>query len=94
MLLASIAHAKLVYGDLEGTKTDMDSAWKILDPLDGVEGSVNAAYYGVAADYYKVRSLSVYPLLPYSLRVRLKQSMHHTIATHCYISPVSTQRKI
>ncbi|RXW22104.1 hypothetical protein EST38_g3730 [Candolleomyces aberdarensis] len=56
LLLASIAHAKLVYGDLEGTKTDMDSAWKILDPLDGVEGSVNAAYYGVAADYYKAKA--------------------------------------
>jgi len=32
----------------------MDTAWKVLDTLDGVENSVNAAYYGVAADYYKV----------------------------------------
>ena len=54
LLLASIAHAKLLYGDLEGTKSDMDAAWKILDTLEGVENGVNAAYYGVGADYYKV----------------------------------------
>ena len=54
LLLATIAHAKLLYGDVEGTKTDMDEAWKILDSLEGVENAVNAAYYGVAADYYKV----------------------------------------
>ncbi|KAF9468438.1 hypothetical protein BDZ94DRAFT_1154026 [Collybia nuda] len=56
LLLATIAHAKLLYGDLEGTKTDMDSAWKTLDTLEGVDGGVNAAYYGVAADYYKARA--------------------------------------
>jgi 26S proteasome regulatory subunit N9 len=57
LLLASIAHAKLLYGDLAGTKTDMDEAWKILDNMTGVEDGVNAAYYGVAADYYKVRGI-------------------------------------
>ncbi|KAI6163982.1 hypothetical protein EDD17DRAFT_407931 [Pisolithus thermaeus] len=56
LLLANIAHAKLLYGDLVGTKTDMDAAWKILDQLDGVDNAVNAAYYRVAADYYKVRT--------------------------------------
>jgi 26S proteasome regulatory subunit N9 len=55
LLLATIAHAKLVYGDVEGTKTDMDAAWKVLDTLEGVDNGVNAAYYGVAADYYKVQ---------------------------------------
>ena len=59
LLLATIAHAKLLYGDLEGTKTDMDSAWKVLDNLEGVDNGVNAAYYGVAADYYKA-SMSCY----------------------------------
>ncbi len=54
LLLATIAHSKLVFGDLEGTKTDMDAAWKVLDTLESVDGGVNAAYYGVAADYYKV----------------------------------------
>lgn len=54
LLLANIAHAKLVYGDLEGTKKDMDAAWKTLDQLEGVDSAVNASYYHVAADYYKV----------------------------------------
>jgi len=54
LLLASIAHAKLLYGDHEGTKKDMDAALKILDSQESVENSVNAAYYSVAADYYKV----------------------------------------
>jgi 26S proteasome regulatory subunit N9 len=58
LLLASVAHAKLLYGDLEGTKSDMDAAWKILDTLEGVDNGVNAAYYGVGADYYKVGSFS------------------------------------
>ena len=53
----SIAHAKLLC-DLEGTKSDMDAAWKILDSLEGVDNGVNAAYYGVGADYYKVGSFS------------------------------------
>jgi len=56
LLLATIAHTKLLYGDIEGTKTDMDAAWKILDTLEGVDNGVNAAYYGVAADYYKARA--------------------------------------
>ncbi|KAG6820034.1 hypothetical protein H0H93_006269 [Arthromyces matolae] len=56
LLLASIAHVKLIYGDVDGTKMDMDAAWKILDTLEGVENGVNAAYYGVAADYYKARA--------------------------------------
>lgn len=54
LLLASIAHAKLLYGDLEGTKADMDAALKILDSLESVDNGVNAEYYSVAADYYKV----------------------------------------
>ncbi|KAH8114835.1 hypothetical protein DFH11DRAFT_1854667 [Phellopilus nigrolimitatus] len=56
LLLSTLSHAKLLYGDLEGTRTDMDSAWKILDDLDGVDVSVNAAYYSVAADYYKAKA--------------------------------------
>lgn len=55
LLLATLAHAKLLFGDHEGTKNDIDAAWKVLDELSGVDPSVNAAYYEVAADYYKVR---------------------------------------
>ena len=38
---------------MEGTKADMDAAWKVLDDLSGVDSGVNAAYYSIAADYYK-----------------------------------------
>ncbi|KAJ7242735.1 hypothetical protein C8J57DRAFT_1526096 [Mycena rebaudengoi] len=51
LLLATIARAKLLYGDVEGTKTDMDKAWAVLDRLEGVDNGVNAAYYQVAACY-------------------------------------------
>lgn len=54
LALSSLAHAKLVFGDMIGTKTDIDACSKILDDLDGVEKNVSASFYGVAADYYKV----------------------------------------
>jgi hypothetical protein len=54
MLVSSIAHTKLIFGDLAGTKVDTDECQKLLDDLDGVEPSVHAAYYEVAADYHKV----------------------------------------
>lgn len=53
-VLSNVAHAKLLYGDLEGTKADLDVCSGLLDSLDGVEQSVHAAYYSVAADFYKV----------------------------------------
>ncbi|KAF9791981.1 hypothetical protein BJ322DRAFT_1026512 [Thelephora terrestris] len=56
LLLATIARAKLVFGDIEGTKADMDAAWKVLDELSGVDTGVNAAYYSIAADYYKAKA--------------------------------------
>ncbi|KAJ7234943.1 hypothetical protein C8J57DRAFT_1531219 [Mycena rebaudengoi] len=43
LLLATIARAKLLYGDVEGTKTDMDKAWAVLDRLEGAENGVNVA---------------------------------------------------
>jgi len=56
LLLSSLAHAKLLFGDTEGTRVDMEESAKVLDELDGVESSVHAAYYGVAADYYKAKA--------------------------------------
>ncbi|CAA7263988.1 unnamed protein product [Cyclocybe aegerita] len=56
LLLASIAHAKLLYGDLEGTRSDMDAAQKLLDTLENVDNGVNAAYYSVSADYFKAKA--------------------------------------
>jgi 26S proteasome regulatory subunit N9 len=59
LLLSARARAKLLYGDADGTRTDMDAAWAVLDGDGGVgvAPAVTAAYYGVAADYYKVRRL-------------------------------------
>jgi 26S proteasome regulatory subunit N9 len=62
LVLSTLAHAKLLFGDLEGSKTDIDAAWKVLDNLDAVENTVNGAYYRVAADYYKVQLFSLYLL--------------------------------
>lgn len=62
ILLTAIAKAKLLFGDKQGTKTDIDAAQKILDSLDSAENSVNAAYYRVAADYYKVRQFLLFVL--------------------------------
>lgn len=55
-VLATVAHAKLLYGDLEGTKADLDVGSGLLDNLGGVEPSVHAAYYGVASDFYKAKA--------------------------------------
>lgn len=54
LLLDLIIHAKLLYGDLEGTKADLDASWKTHDTLEGVENGVNAVYYGVASYHYMV----------------------------------------
>ncbi|KAM6493081.1 hypothetical protein JOM56_011215 [Amanita muscaria] len=56
LLVATIARAKLLYGDLEGTRAEMEKAWSVLDTLDDVESGVNAAYYGLAADFYKAKA--------------------------------------
>ena len=89
LLLATLSRAKLVYGDEDGAKKDMEEAWKVLDDLSDVESRVRAAYYSVAADYYKARSISGFHLTSCArmLIVRppsLSQSLHHTTATHCY----------
>ncbi|KZV82017.1 hypothetical protein EXIGLDRAFT_844109 [Exidia glandulosa HHB12029] len=55
-VLSTVAHAKLLYGDLEGTKTDLDVCSELLDNFDGVEPSVHAAFYSVASDFYKAKA--------------------------------------
>jgi len=102
LLLASIAHAKLLYGDLEGTRLDMDAALKILDTLENVEGGVNAACYGVAADYYKVGfffcsnfGLSCHTSLDTDLLVcRPRRSMPRITEIRCSILRVWILRRI
>jgi len=56
LLLAQLAHAKMILGDDEGARVDIDESSKVIDTLDGVETTVHAAYYGVAADYYKTKA--------------------------------------
>ena len=90
LLLATIARAKLIFGDTEGTKADMDAAWKVLDDLSGVDRGVNAAYYSIAADYYKVISPGTISFaMVLNDLPRLERSMGHITRTHCFTSPAS-----
>ncbi|WVQ98920.1 hypothetical protein IAU59_006051 [Kwoniella sp. CBS 9459] len=54
--LSSIAYAQLLLGDLPACKTSLDECEKLLAEQDTVEPSVNAGYYGVAGDYFKVKA--------------------------------------
>jgi hypothetical protein len=92
LLLSTIAHTKLVFGDEEGAKTDMDSAFKVLDELEGVESSVRAAYYGVAADYYKVSLLKLSTLLSLTPS-RQRHITHLIIATPSCTWHALTQKR-
>lgn len=57
-LLCSIeaTHYKLMLGDLDVVKKDVDQGNKVLNNYDAVETVVSAAYYRVAAEYYKARA--------------------------------------
>ena len=85
LLMATIARAKLLYGDLEGTRADMEKAWSVLDTLDDVEPGVNAAYYGLAADFYKVKPIDFLFCQAFieCNRCRLRQNIPLTIKTPC-----------
>ncbi|WVO14058.1 hypothetical protein L204_101685 [Cryptococcus depauperatus] len=54
--LSSIAYAQLLLGDLTSCKASLDETEKLLNEQDTVEPVVNAGYYGVAGDYYKVKA--------------------------------------
>jgi 26S proteasome regulatory subunit N9 len=54
--LSSIAYAQLLRGDLTACKTALDECEELLAQQDTVEPIVNAGYYGVAADYFKVKA--------------------------------------
>jgi 26S proteasome regulatory subunit N9 len=85
LLLATIARAKLTFGDIDGARTDMDAAWKILDELTSVDSAVNAAYYGMAAEYYKVRRVGGMNTSLTDLRSRPKPNMDSITRIHCCI---------
>jgi len=48
------AHYKLIINDIEGCKAAMDECEKILDDLPETEPVINASFYRVSANYYKV----------------------------------------
>ena len=54
--LASIAYAQLLLGDLPACKKSLDEVETLLADQDTVEPVVNAGYYGVAGDYFKVKA--------------------------------------
>nr|KIR46678.1 26S proteasome regulatory subunit N9 [Cryptococcus bacillisporus CA1280] len=54
--LSSIAYAQLLLGDLPACKSSLDECEKLLSEQDTVEPVVNAGYYGVAGDYFKVKA--------------------------------------
>ncbi|RSH93921.1 26S proteasome regulatory subunit [Saitozyma podzolica] len=54
--LSSIAYAQLLLGDLPACKKSLDECEKLLAEQDSVEPVVNAGFYGVAGDYFKVKA--------------------------------------
>ncbi|GMK55133.1 hypothetical protein CspeluHIS016_0201890 [Cutaneotrichosporon spelunceum] len=54
--LSALAYAQLLLGDLPGCKKRLDECEKLLNEQDNVDPLVYAGYYGVAADYYKVKA--------------------------------------
>lgn len=51
-----IARVKLHLRDIDGAKSLLDSASKTLDMFDSLDPVINAAYYGVWSEYYKVKA--------------------------------------
>lgn len=55
LAIMETAHYKLMVGDYEGCKAAMEECEKVLDDLVGHDPAINANFYRVSADYYKVR---------------------------------------
>lgn len=49
------AHFKLLLGNLDETKKDMDKCEVVMQELDSTDLGVSASFYRVCGDYYKVR---------------------------------------
>jgi 26S proteasome regulatory subunit N9 len=52
--LVETASIKLLLGDGETVRKDLDAASKILDAFDSVDNVIHAAFYRVNADYFSV----------------------------------------
>ncbi|KAJ3275865.1 26S proteasome regulatory subunit [Terramyces sp. JEL0728] len=53
LISTEIARNKLLSGDLEGCKTNIEECEKILDLLPGTDPVINAGFYRVSSDYFK-----------------------------------------
>lgn len=51
----AVARVKLDLNDLDGARSDLDKAERVLDSFDSVETVVHAAFYGANADYYQAK---------------------------------------
>ena len=56
--LVETASLKLLLGQVETVRKDLDAASKILDSFDSIDTIIHAAFYRVNADYYSVRPFS------------------------------------
>jgi 26S proteasome regulatory subunit N9 len=53
--LVETTSIKLLLGDGETVRKDLDAANKILDTFDSIDNVIHAAFYRVNADYFSVR---------------------------------------
>jgi hypothetical protein len=84
--LVEAASLKLLLGQGEAVRKDLDGAAKILDTFDSVDPVIHAAYYRVNADYYSVC------LCPITLTSRAKLTTHSTTIMLFYTSLVYPNR--
>jgi 26S proteasome regulatory subunit N9 len=56
--LVETASIKLLLGNGETVRKDLDAAIKILDTFDSIDNVIHAAFYRVNADYFSVQSSS------------------------------------
>ena len=73
----------------------MEKAWGVLDTLDDVEPGVNAAYYGLAADYYKA-GVHIAILIAHTdcCACRQRQNMLRITKTRCCTLHAWIRRRI
>ena len=64
--MVEAAALKLLLGQVDAVRKDLDAADKILDNFDSVDNIIHGAFYRVSADYYSVH------LLPLPLPVLLR----------------------
>jgi 26S proteasome regulatory subunit N9 len=53
------ASLKLLLGELEGVRKDLDAASKILDTFDSIDTIIHASFYRVNSEYYSVNSFLI-----------------------------------